>query len=753
MLTQRSAGSLVAESGAARGVTSGLNVTLRAFGNLDVSVRRAFPGAHSPSANKARLDPDHRAFSATSVEHQPIQVERDLHMMFPSIRSLGVGLALCGATAFFALPASAAANNLQASASPTAGRLYSAIPGSFMPTTNVAAGAFQSAGMTIEVVLAPRNGQQLSALLQTLYDPNSPQYAHWLPRGQFDALFAPTSAGSAAVAAYLRQSGLLVEPSTSPFFVRATGSSTAVAAAFRTTLLQYRSSSGVRYFSNASAAQIPTSLGASVLGVVGLSNTVRLQPQFRRSPLGGSATASCEAPYPTELQLSNSIFEGIVFPTGYGGSPGCNGLTPSQDNSIYGAPNAGRRTKGAGVNLAVFELSAYQRSDIATWAHTFYGRAYAPPLVDVNVDGGPLNPACPAGDSCTADPYSEDIEVDADIEMQLAISPDARHIIVYNGPFDGLGITALDEYVRIANDDIADVVSTSWALCENDVGSGVAQIENIIFEKMAAQGQSMFGGAGDTGAFECLRENLTANVNVLDPPAQPWVTSVGGTSFESYNPGLHANPAYPAGGETVWNVDNLCNTSAGEDGLPGPLWCYVAGAGGGGNSQFWGRPPYQYGPGITNPYTTYGNGTTQCSLAAIGQPCREVPDISANADEFTPYAEFCTSPPGDANSACVKSSSDIPPGWFGIGGTSLSSPLWSAIVADRDSYQGRRTGNANPLLYLLYNRNPHGYFHDITGIHQSTNNNGLFPVTPGYDLATGIGTPDMAALILGVPQR
>jgi subtilase family serine protease len=79
----------------------------------------------------------------------------------------------------------------------------------------------------------------------------------------------------------------------------------------------------------------------------------------------------------------------------------------------------------------------------------------------------------------------------------------------------------------------------------------------------------------------------------------------------------------------------------------------------------------------------------------------------------------------------------------GIGGTSLSSPLWSGIIADRDSFQGHRSGNVNPL----YNIAPSFYFHDITGARQTTNNNGLFPATPGYDLATGIGTPKMAALI------
>ena len=173
-----------------------------------------------------------------------------------------------------------------------------------------------------------------------------------------------------------------------------------------------------------------------------------------------------------------------------------------------------------------------------------------------------------------------------------------------------------------------------------------------------------------------------------------------------------------------------------------------------GTANIWGRPTYQFGPGITNPYTTYGNGTTQCSLARVGKPCREVPDVSANADEYTPYAEYCTGNASTPYSICATfSGGQTPPGWFGIGGTSLSSPFWSAIIADHDGFWHGRIGNANPLLYLLYNLDYHGYFNDITGIGQTTNNNGLFPTTPGYDLATGIGTPKMGALITLVPQK
>ena len=85
-----------------------------------------------------------------------------------------------------------------------------------------------------------------------------------------------------------------------------------------------------------------------------------------------------------------------------------------------------------------------------------------------------------------------------------------------------------------------------------------------------------------------------------------------------------------------------------------------------------------------------------------------------------------------------------------IGGTSLSTPLWGALITDRDSDQGSRTGNINPLVYAALDSNPSTYFNDITGtgkLQQTATNNGLFPTTPGYDEATGAGTPKFAAII------
>jgi subtilase family serine protease len=586
--------------------------------------------------------------------------------------------------------------------------------------------------LTVSVTLQPQNVVQLNSLLANLYNPTSPQYHQWLPKGAFNASFAPGSAQVAQVTSFLTQAGLTVTASPSPFVLRATGTVAQIEAAFHTTIDDYRAADGQVFFQNASAVQVPATLGSMVLAVTGLYNTVRLHPAF--------VTAFAAAKK-----------EGKPIPL-YGSGPGGSGLTPSQTAGLYGANQVyalGNKGRGKGATLAVFELSGYTASDIKTYEHRFFGSSENVPLVNINVDGGPITPHCPSGDTCNppAD-YSGDIEVEADVEMQIAIAPNIDRILVYNAPNDLLGLTIEDEYFRIANDDTADSISSSWGLCELDAGLAQAQTEHIAFEQMAAQGQSMFSAAGDTGAYDCLRDFSSSNqdaVAVDDPTSQPFVTSVGGTSFGTFDPGTNQHPTYPTGFETVWNVLDLCNGSS--NGLAN---CLGVGAGGGGVSQFWGRPSYQHGPGVTGSFSQIA---PYCSQAASGQYCREVPDVSANADEFTPYAEYCTGNPS-TNSTCATLSGTLtPPGWFGIGGTSLSSPLWSGIISLWDSVHAKRFGNANAALYELfrsansYNR----YFHDITGKNQTENNNGLYPTTQNYDMATGIGTPDISAIAMSHP--
>ena len=644
-------------------------------------------------------------------------------------------------------------------------RRLARIRGSYLSTTATKTGELSTRRMSVEVVLQPGNEAGLASLLGALYTPGSADYGHWLAAGQFDSEFAPSQATVQAMAAYLRGEGLTVQPASTPLLLRAIGSSAQIDAAFATTIDTYRNAQGVSFYSNATPASVPASLASSVLGVVGLTNTVRLQSKASPpSPAGqGGGEPSCEIRYPTTLAQLQAIPINGPF-NGYGGGLGCSGLTPSQTNSIYNAPNAGPRGKGAGANVAVFELSAYNHSDITTWAHTFYGSHYSPRVVDINVDGGPLAPntsRCPVGDTCSYG-YGGDIEVEADIEQDLTIAPDTNSVLVYQAPTDLTGQTSLDQYATIADQDVADSISTSWGLCEPDAGLAYAEAENLIFEQMAAQGQSLFASSGDTGAFDCIADGTFSDYAPLetdDPASQPWVTNAGGTSFESFDPGSNPNPSYSFGTEAVWNTLDVCSgNNSSTASSPGIINCDTYGASGGGHSIFWPMPNYQRGPGVINPFTVYG--PSNCALAATRQPCREGPDISVNADPLTGYAEYCTgsnyvspNPNGNEYESVCSGLTKTPgaPGWFHIGGTSLSSPLWAALFSDRDAYHGDRSGNANPLLYALFD-NPDTYatdFHDITGFHQVSNNNGFYPVTPAYDEATGIGTPNFAGLITG----
>lgn len=648
-----------------------------------------------------------------------------------SRRTLGSSIVLCcmlAATLGFTLFA-------YKSYAPTPKAAYVSISGSVTkaPASALLTGAHASnQQLTITLVLQSSNATQMNNLLTALYQPGSSQYHHWLTQGTFNRLFGPTAAQTAKVTTFLQQSGLKITSSPSPFLVQASGTTAQIEAAFRTNINNYKAASGRAFFQNDSAVQIPSALSGLVLAVSGLSNTNTEHTNYVTTR---SATNSKVGPQ-------------------YGAGPGGSGLSPAQTSSLYDATpvyQLGNKGKGKGATLAVFELSGYTPSDITTYEKQFFGSAANVPIVNVNVDGGPVTPACPVGDACgpfdggpcangcdSAD-YSGDIEVEADIETQISIAPKINRILVYNAPNDELGITTVDEYFRIANDDLADSISTSWGLCESDAGLAAAEAESVAFMQMAFQGQSIFSASGDTGAFGCLRGSGNPALIAGDPGSQPFVSGVGGTSFGTYDPGTNQHPAYPTGSETVWNVLDLCSTN----GLGN---CEQFGASGGGVSIFWPKPSYQSGPGVIS---AFSQKSPFCALATPGQFCREEPDISANADEFTPYAEFCTGDPNTTSTCATFSSGQTPPGWFGIGGTSLSSPVWSGVIALWDSVHGGRFGSANFGLYQLFrsSNSYKKYFHDITGQNQTENNNGFDPTTPNYDLTTGIGTPIIAGIV------
>jgi len=120
---------------------------------------------------------------------------------------------------------------------------------------------------------------------------------------------------------------------------------------------------------------------------------------------------------------------------------------------------------------------------------------------------------------------------------------------------------------------------------------------------------------------------------------------------------------------------------------------------------------------------------TAAGCSACSKTLRNGPDVSANAN-FTFYV-------------CAD---QIPCTANNYGGTSFAAPMWAGYMA-LINQQAVANGNPplgfiNPSLYTIgLSANYTTDFHDIT-----SGSNG-FSATTGYDLATGLGSPNGAALI------
>lgn len=542
--------------------------------------------------------------------------------------------------------------------------------------------------MTVGIMLATNQQGKMDNLLQQLYDPASPLYHHWLHKGAVDATFGATAAQLALVKNYLLQAGLHLQKNPGSLFIVASGTSAQLEQAFHTTINDYRRPDGSTFFANSTTLQIPQAWQGIVEGVFGLSNAEQ------RVPLLASSQARNE-------------HHAIAH---YGAGP-AGGLTPTQIAGIYDA-NPIYTILGQGVTLGLFEQSGYTPGDAAAYESQF-GLTTVPQQY-IPINGGPTD-------------HKGAGEVALDVEMMAALASSVNSIELYEAPNNDLG-TQLG-YYQIAEDDTANAISTSWGICEALVSSQTRLSEAQSFKIMALQGQSMFAASGDNGAYDCLSSNPSNGaLQVDDPASQPYVTAVGGTSLATADPGSNPNPTYPTGQETSWNTN--CT----------PTTCYdKSGAGGGGgNSKLWKQPTYQTGPGVSE--KKYSKSGSWCKQSA-GIPCREVPDISLNADPASGYAVYCTD---TGDSYCLSS------GWTVIGGTSAAAPLWAAIAGLADSYliaHGKSTvGFLNPYLYQLNATT--GYsnvFHDIG---KGKGSNGFYPTGAGYDMATGMGSVDIYRFVL-----
>jgi subtilase family serine protease len=566
-------------------------------------------------------------------------------------------------------------------------------------------GALPSAQrLHLTVVLEPPHPGALAAFATAVSDPGSPSYRDYLTPAQFARRFGATVAELRTVIAYLRARGLRPGPvAADRLSIRLTASAGQVERAFRLTLERVALARG-RLATVASAPPaLAPQVARDVQTILGLTSVSAPRPLLQRPRLGRAAVprtvrhVQTGGPQPCSQASAAASQQGAY--------------TADQIASAYGLPGLYRAgDQGQGITVAEYELEGYDPADIAAY-QACYGTHAA--VRDVPVDGGPTSLAPGSGEAAL------------DIENAIGLAPRAT-FLVYEGPNANQSVPGsgpYDTFSAIVNQDRAQVISVSWGECEQLEGSSGAQAESALFEQAAAQGQTVISASGDEGSEDCNQANGLPDprLAVDDPAGQPFVTGVGGTTTSRIGP----PPA-----QTVWNGG----------GSAAALLGLAAGAGGGGVSALWGMPGYQGGAPAAL-HVVNGQSTGSSCGARAGY-CREVPDVAADADPATGYLIYYNG--SGANPTA-------PAGWQAVGGTSAAAPVWAAIIALVDASSACHAspvGFANPALYRAAASAYASYFDDVTsGDNDFTGTNGgLYPAGPGYDMASGLGTPKAAAL-------
>jgi subtilase family serine protease len=308
-------------------------------------------------------------------------------------------------------------------------------------------------------------------------------------------------------------------------------------------------------------------------------------------------------------------------------------------------------------------------------------------------------------------------EAHLDVEWSGAIARNAQVIFVY-------AITFLEAIEYAVDSNLAPVITASFNNgCEAVNSASNMNFYRSLAQQANAQGITWVNSGGDSGPAACDGNGAAiamGGLAVRFPASIPEVTAVGGSEF---NEQLVA----------YWAPTNTVNSASALSHIPEMVWndALALGAlwaGGGGASIHFPKPAWQTGPGVPN------------------DNARDMPDV-VMAASFSHDGYYVI-----RNGVSVTT-----------GGTSAAAPVFAGILTLLNQYVVNNgiqkqpgLGNVNPMLYRLALPLT-GVFHDITvgnnivpcvnGTPDCSNGSMGFSAGPGYDLASGLGSVDVANLL------
>jgi len=551
-----------------------------------------------------------------------------------------------------------------------------------LSTHNVAPGVQQLADQgsvaanteqTLTVTLKLHSEAGFDAAVKDLYNPESPSYHKWFTDADF-AKYAPTAAELKTVQDELTKQGFsVVSVDPQNFSLRVHGKTSTVEKAFQTELHTF-SLNGTTFQAHVRDAQLTGTAGALVDSVVGLdrhqvhplltvvknplTNKQLFKKQVTAADIGSTllgeitGTALSAPALATYTTPGASLPLAVYYGNIYDANPNLTvSYTPAQLQSHYGLTSLIKQGyDGTGQTIALVEAFGYAAAEAdANAAAAVFG---LPALTSQNFsvvypEGKPVA-------ANAADLTGWTTEIALDIQSAHAIAPGAKILVVASAGQDNEDQIASLQY--IISNKLANTVSSSW---ENDseiiAGPDEENAFNTVLKRGAAAGISFQFSSGDGGD-----EGLGTPIGALGVPSNsPYATAVGGTSILNNPKGTNQIVAGWGNDITYVNIGGPVDPPT-EDSF------FYAGAGGG-ESIFFAKPSWQK------------------DLPGTG---RQVPDVSAVADPFTGFALIAT-----INGKQYAEA--------GIGGTSLASPIFTAIWAIADQYNGKPLGHAGQAVAKL----------------------------------------------------
>lgn len=340
------------------------------------------------------------------------------------------------------------------------------------------------------------------------------------------------------------------------------------------------------------------------------------------------------------------------------------------------------------------------------------------------------------GDSSVLPAPGREAQSDAEMIVSSAPGLDHLYVLVADSEDDFYGtltnmLTALQSGA-VTGGRAPDIVSLSYGGCEAELTVDLVASTDAALEALATGGTWFFKGSGDSGSTDCAAkavcETDPQQASVHYPASSEWVTAVGGVEVRSPQPeGRRAT-----GLAEVWN-SRLVNPD-------------VCSGGGGGTSTLYPTPAFQAEvPGGAVPA---GRGVPD--IAALASTPGLLTLLPVEPASIVGDGEASAFGAGDAGTAAAPA---LRWAWGPNGGDSLSGPLMAGAFASLRSALIARGAEVptllNPVLYRVANDGAVGpsVFRDVTVGSNDLYDVGCCSATPGYDLASGLGEVDLAALL------